>query len=137
MRTVRESAPLGRWSNSLARIETARADSNFDRLNFATGASTILPESQEQLDNIAAVLKAYPNVNVKVGGYTDNTGDASANARLSQARAEAVREALTANGIAATRMTAEGYGDKHPVADNATPEGRARNRRIALRVTAK
>jgi len=109
----------------------------FDRLNFASGSATILPESQEQLDNIAAVLKAYPTVTVKVGGYTDNTGDPVANQQLSQARAESVMQALTTKGIAARRLAAEGYGDKHPVADNATPEGRAKNRRIALRVTAK
>ena len=110
---------------------------DFDRLNFATGSATILPESQEQLDNIAEVLRAYPNVTVKVGGYTDNTGDPAANMRLSQSRAESVRTALIGKGIGAARMVAEGYGDKHPVADNATPDGRARNRRIALRVTAK
>jgi OmpA-OmpF porin, OOP family len=110
---------------------------DFDRLNFATGSATILPESQEQLDNIAEVLRAYPNVTVKVGGYTDNTGDPAANMRLSQSRAESVRTALIGRGIGAARMVAEGYGDKHAVADNATPDGRARNRRIALRVTAK
>jgi OOP family OmpA-OmpF porin len=130
-------------SHLIAFIEDASRPVNdttwfdFDRLNFATGSATILPQSQEQLDNIAAVLKAYPQVNVKVGGYTDNTGDAAANLKLSQARAESVRQALTEKGIAASRLAAEGYGDKHPVDDNSTEEGRARNRRIALRVTAK
>jgi outer membrane protein OmpA-like peptidoglycan-associated protein len=110
---------------------------DFDRLNFATGSATILPESEEQLNNIAAVLKAYPKVNVKVGGYTDNTGDAAANRTLSAQRAAAVRQALIARGIDAKRMVAEGYGSGHPVGDNATEEGRAMNRRIALRVTKK
>ena len=109
---------------------------DFDRLNFATGSATILPESQEQLDNIAEVLRACPNVTLKVGGYTDNTGDRAANMRLSQSRAESVRTALVGKGIGAARMVADGYGDKHPVADNATPDGRARNRRISLKVTA-
>ena len=109
----------------------------FDRLNFATGEATILPESQEQLNNITQVLRAYPNVKVKVGGYTDSTGDAAANRRLSQARANAVRQALIANGIATNRLAAEGYGSLHPIADNSTQEGRARNRRIALRVIEK
>jgi outer membrane protein OmpA-like peptidoglycan-associated protein len=110
---------------------------NFDRLNFATASATILPESEEQLNNIAAVLKAYPDVNVKVGGYTDNSGDRAANRRLSQQRAEAVRRALVGRGIAANRLVAEGYGSDHPVGDNTTEEGRAQNRRIALRVTKK
>jgi len=110
---------------------------DFDRLNFASGSATILPESQEQLNNIVAVLKAYPNVRVKVGGYTDDVGGAAANARLSQRRADAVRRALISNGIPAQRLQAQGYGEQHPVADNSTEEGRARNRRIALRVTAK
>ena len=110
---------------------------NFDRLNFATASATILPESEEQLNNIAAVLTAYPDVNVKVGGYTDNSGDRAANRRLSQQRAEAVRRALVGKGIAANRLVAEGYGSDHPVGDNTTEEGRARNRRIALRVTKK
>jgi OmpA-OmpF porin, OOP family len=110
---------------------------NFDRLNFATGSATILTESEDQLNNIAAVLKAFPNVNVKIGGYTDNTGDAAANQQLSQQRAQSVQQALIGKGIASSRLAAEGYGAQHPVGDNATEEGRAKNRRIALRVTKK
>jgi K(+)-stimulated pyrophosphate-energized sodium pump len=110
---------------------------DFDRLTFATGSATILPESQEQLNNIASILKAYPDVRIRIGGYTDSTGNAAANQRLSQQRAHAVRQALIARGVAPSRVTAEGYGASHPIADNATPEGRARNRRISVRVTAK
>jgi outer membrane protein OmpA-like peptidoglycan-associated protein len=110
---------------------------DFDRLTFETGSAAIRPESQEQIDNISAILKAYPAVRIKVGGYTDNTGDRAANVRLSQARADAVRAALISGGIAEDRVEAEGYGDQFPVASNSTEEGRAQNRRIALRVTAK
>jgi len=109
----------------------------FDRLNFATGSAKILPESQEQLSNIVAVMKAYPTVKVKIGGYTDNLGEPSANLRLSNQRANAVKQAIVHDGVAANRVTAEGYGEAHPVADNSTEGGRAQNRRIALRVTAK
>jgi outer membrane protein OmpA-like peptidoglycan-associated protein len=109
----------------------------FDRLTFETGSTTIRPESREQLDNIAAILRAYPAVRIKLGGYTDNTGDRAANRRLSQARADAVRDALIAKGVERDRIEAEGYGDQYPVGSNATEEGRAKNRRIALRVTAK
>lgn len=110
---------------------------NFDRLLFETGSARLTNESNEQVDNIAAILKAYPNVNIKLGGYTDNTGDAAANVKLSGDRAKAVMAALVSRGIPAERLEAEGYGDEHPVADNATPEGRDQNRRIAIRVTKK
>jgi OmpA-OmpF porin, OOP family len=110
---------------------------NFDRLLFDTGKSTLQPSSQEQLNNIAAILKAYPNVHVKIGGYTDNTGDAAANLALSDARAKNVMDALVAAGIDPSRLESKGYGDQYPVGDNATDEGRAQNRRIALLVTQK
>jgi outer membrane protein OmpA-like peptidoglycan-associated protein len=110
---------------------------NFDRLLFDTGKATLQPSSQEQLGNIAAILKAYPNVHVKLGGYTDNTGDAAANVALSGARAKNVMEGLVAAGVDPSRLESKGYGDQYPVGDNATEEGRAQNRRIALLVTQK
>jgi outer membrane protein OmpA-like peptidoglycan-associated protein len=110
---------------------------NFDRLLFETNSATLKAESKAQLVNVAEILKAYPNVKVKVGGYTDNTGDPGANQKLSQDRANAVFTVLVALGVPATRMSAEGYGQQYPVADNSTENGRAQNRRIALRVTDK
>jgi OmpA-OmpF porin, OOP family len=110
---------------------------NFDRLLFDTGQATLQPSSQEQLGNIAAILKAYPNVHVKIGGYTDNTGDAAANVALSDSRAKNVMNALVAAGIDPSRLESKGYGDQYPVGDNATEAGRALNRRISLLVTQK
>jgi K(+)-stimulated pyrophosphate-energized sodium pump len=104
-------------------------------LVFDTDSATLRPESQEQLQNIAAIRKAYPNVRVKIGGYTDSTGDPDANLRLSQARANTVTAELARLGVSSDRMQAEGYGAQHPVADNSTEEGRARNRRISIQVT--
>ena len=106
-----------------------------DRITFETDSATLRPHSREQLSNIAAILQAYAPVRLKIGGYTDNSGDAATNLRLSQARAETVLNELRTMGIAASRLEAEGYGQAHPVADNATPEGRATNRRVALRLT--
>ncbi|GAB3808921.1 sodium-translocating pyrophosphatase [Spirosoma humi] len=110
---------------------------DFDRLTFETGKATLKPESQEQLKNIAEILKAYPAVNVKLGGYTDNTGKADSNLKLSQDRANSVRAELEKMDIDKDRLEAEGYGQEHPVASNDTKEGRAQNRRISIRVTKK
>lgn len=110
---------------------------DFDRILFDSKASTLRPESNEQIENLAAILKAFPNVQLKLGGYTDKLGDEKSNLALSQQRAEAVRLAIIARGIDAGRLSAEGYGSAHPVADNATAEGQQKNRRIAARVTAK
>lgn len=110
---------------------------NFDRLNFDTGKATLKPESKLQLQNVAEILKGFPKVSVKIGGYTDNTGNKAANMKLSADRAASVVKGLVALGIAKTRLASEGYGDQHPVASNDTAEGREQNRRIAIRVTKK
>lgn len=111
---------------------------NFDRLTFKTGSAELdMDKSKEQLTNMNEILKAFPKVALKVGGYTDNTGDEAANMKLSQERANTVVTALVGMGTDKARLEAEGYGSQHPVGDNATEEGRAQNRRIAVRVTAK
>ena len=109
----------------------------FDRLIFKTGSAELDGTSAAQVSNIAAILKAYPAVKLKIGGYTDNVGDPKQNMTLSADRAKAAMAAIVAQGIAADRLEAEGYGDTVPVADNTTEEGRAKNRRTAARVTAK
>lgn len=110
---------------------------NFDRLTFETGSTTLTAESKAQIDNVVAILNAYPAVKVKIGGYTDNVGDPQANLDLSGNRATKVMEAIVRGGIAADRVEAEGYGDQFPVADNATDEGRALNRRTSVSIRAK
>lgn len=110
---------------------------NFDRLTFETGKAVLMPESQEQLKNMADILKAYPSVHLKLGGYTDNKGNAKDNMKLSDERAKNVMAEIVKLGIDASRLKAEGYGDAHPVGDNNTEEGRAANRRIAVNVIAK
>lgn len=108
---------------------------SMDRLVFKTGSAELdLAVSSEQLNNVFQIMTAFPTIQLKVGGYTDNVGDPANNLALSQARAEAVVAYFGARGIPAERFSAEGYGDQHPIADNATPEGRAMNRRIDVRV---
>jgi outer membrane protein OmpA-like peptidoglycan-associated protein len=110
---------------------------DFDRLLFDRGKATLQPASEEQLTNIAAILKAYPQVKIRIGGYTDNTGDPAANLTLSEERANNVMAELVRLGIDPARMSAKGYGAENPIADNSTEEGRQKNRRISLRVTDK
>jgi len=101
-------------------------------VNFDTGKSTITPESARTLDAAAAALKAAGDLQVEVGGHTDNVGSPEANLRLSQERAKAVMAALVERGIKAGRLTAKGYGQTSPIADNRKEEGRALNRRVEL-----
>ena len=82
-------------------------------------------------------MKAYPNVHIRIGGYTDNQGDAASNLKLSQDRADNVMHEIIVLGVDPSRMDAKGYGEDHPVADNSTDAGRAQNRRISMRVTQK
>jgi outer membrane protein OmpA-like peptidoglycan-associated protein/uncharacterized protein YidB (DUF937 family) len=110
---------------------------SFDRLEFDTDSAILRPGSGEQLHNIAEILKAYPNVNLKIGGYTDNTGDAAYNLKLSTERAKNTEAEIEKLGIDDLRLDSEGYGKEHPVADNSTEEGRQKNRRIDVRVTKK
>lgn len=110
---------------------------SFDRLEFETDSAQLKPTSQEQLRNVSEILKAYPQVNLKIGGYTDNVGNPAYNLKLSGERAANTMNELASLGIDKSRLAAEGYGQEFPVADNATEEGRQRNRRIDLRVTKK
>ena len=110
---------------------------NFDRLLFETGKATLKDSSMAQLKNVAAIMAAFPNSEFKIGGYTDNVGNAAANLKLSGDRAKNVMGELVKLGVAATRVSSEGYGVQHPVASNDTEEGRAQNRRISMSVRKK
>jgi len=105
----------------------------FNNLTFGIGSADISGSTTE-VDNLAAVLKAYPSFKVQVAGYTDNTGNADKNKTLSEARAASVMKHLVNQGIAADRISVKGFGDANPVADNSTKEGRAQNRRIEVSV---
>ncbi len=108
------------------------------QVQFDFGKATIRKESDELLNEVASVLKDHPEITkMEVQGHTDNKGSKQLNAKLSDDRAKAVREALTARGIEAGRLTSKGYGFDKPIADNKTDDGRQKNRRVQFIVTEK
>jgi outer membrane protein OmpA-like peptidoglycan-associated protein len=105
---------------------------------FASGQFDLLPSAQVKLNDVAkALTEQDPDSTMVVEGHTDSQGGADFNQKLSQRRAEAVRTYLVSRGIASDRISAEGMGLSHPVADNGTPEGRANNRRVEIVVKPK
>jgi len=105
--------------------------------SFATGSSRLLPGAGSKLDEVVNAARQYPQAGLTVIGYTDSQGNAQANVKLSKARADAVKAYLVGKGVAASRITTDGKGAADPVADNATVDGRAKNRRVEVRYTVK
>ena len=99
---------------------------------FAAGKADIGPGAQRSIDKLAEFLRAYPRRNVLIEGHTDNLGDADFNIKLSQQRADAVRDMLITRGIAPERIRTKGYGPKFPVVDNDSAAGRQQNRRVEV-----
>ncbi len=106
-----------------------------EAIHFETGRAILLSDSYSLLDEIVQVLKANPAIHIRVEGYTDNVGPVTYNLRLSQARAESVMRYLITHGISPNRLQAKGWGMMMPIASNATPTGRAKNRRVAFTIT--
>ncbi|HMC83069.1 MAG TPA: OmpA family protein [Candidatus Polarisedimenticolia bacterium] len=119
----RKAAPL---------FEANRKSLVLEGVNFETDRAVLTSDSMGVLEKVAASLRDWPEVRVEIGGHTDSTGSDAHNLNLSQRRAEAVRSYLVDQGIDASRLTAKGYGEKKPIADNKTREGRAKNRRVEL-----
>ena len=105
-------------------------------LFFATGKTQILPQSEQALNELSDFLRDNPTVSIRITGHTDNVGSDKANLTLSEGRAKAVRSEIIKRGIAAERIEAEGKGETEPIADNATEEGRAQNRRVEFTIIA-
>lgn len=105
-----------------------------DRLNFALGSDRLTQASEDQINALAMILKAYPEERVLLRGHTDSTGDAQFNNLLSKSRAQNVEQALIATGVAANRMDTAGLSSAEPIATNATAEGRLANRRIDIQL---
>ncbi|MGB0430166.1 MAG: OmpA family protein [Bacteroidia bacterium] len=107
---------------------------NLDKVLFESGKSTLKASSYAELNELVEIMKLKKNMNIEVAGHTDNVGSDESNLVLSQKRANAVRNYLIKNRIESNRITAIGYGETQPVADNETEEGRKENRRTVVRV---
>jgi outer membrane protein OmpA-like peptidoglycan-associated protein len=106
------------------------------KVHFATDKSRIMPDSFAMLNEIAEVLKSRPEIRVRIEGHTDARGSLRHNMKLSQARADSVREFLIGQGVDLSHMEARGFGPTQPLADNRTAQGREQNRRVEFIITA-
>jgi outer membrane protein OmpA-like peptidoglycan-associated protein len=104
-------------------------------VNFKSASAQLTSDSLPILDESAAVLKRHPDIHIEVGGHTDSAGSAVMNKSLSQKRATSVMSYLISKGINSSKITAKGYGEEAPIADNKTDTGRATNRRVELKIT--
>ena len=122
-------------SNTFVKIEDGKVYI-FGKVQFAVNSSRIDGRSEQLLDQIAQALKANQSVRtLRIEGYTDTVGDPGFNLRLSEERADAVRDALIRRGVDGDRLTTRGYGEDNPIAPNQSPGGRARNRRVEFIIT--
>lgn len=122
-----EAAQVTREGDLLA--ITLKGDVTFD-----TNSTVVRPGLYNEIDRIAQVMVQYPETQIVVQGHTDSSGSDEYNQRLSERRAEAVKNLILQRGVDSSRITSMGYGESMPVASNNTPEGRQMNRRVEIRI---
>lgn len=137
---------LGRYLDNQAREIDAIPDANVERQAdrlmvtfpgdtfFDSGSSRIHPGAAQRLNSLSQTLSSYPESNVVIRGHTDSTGSEAANLRLSEDRANSVRNYLVNGGVSPSRITAMGFGEQFPLATNATEAGRQQNRRVEIEI---
>lgn len=122
-----EGASIQRSANVLA--VTFKSDIMFD-----TNSSVVKSGAFDEINRVARVLNQYPETTMRIAGHTDSTGAETYNQQLSERRAEAVKQALAGQGVSPARMTAVGFGESQPIADNNTEAGRQMNRRVTITI---
>lgn len=122
---------LGAITKKLKKVQNEKGP-----IKFKTGKAEIDPACDKTMTAIAAILADYPGFHVQVDGHTDNVGNPEANKKLSQERADAVvKYMVEKKGVEAKRLSAKGFGDSQPIADNKSKKGQAKNRRVDFTVT--
>jgi OmpA-OmpF porin, OOP family len=131
--TVVEKTPMEQEINAAAIFDKLNSEGSVALyINFDSGKSTITADSQNIIEEIVKMLKENEDLTISIEGHTDNVGTPAANKALSLNRAKSVMTAITTQGIPTTRMKAAGWGQEKPIADNATEEGKAQNRRVEI-----
>ena len=133
-----ERAKAAALANELANLKAQHTDRGLvltvGDVLFAPGKAEVGPGAQRSIDKLAEFLRAYPKRNVLIEGHTDNLGNEDFNIKLSQQRADSVRDLLIARGVSPQRIRTKGYGPKFPVVDNDSAAGRQQNRRVEVLV---
>ncbi len=130
--TVADTATATTTAAPATPVAPAAAFPDLGTVHFDTDKATLTPEGQATLNQAAAAMKGNPNVHLRMEGYTDSTGTDPHNDTLSNQRAKTVVDYLQGQGIERGRLTGEGFGAAKPVDTNATPQGKADNRRVEL-----
>jgi len=137
-----EAVSIQRENQVLAQAESSSTKKSLDVLTvtfksdflFSVNSSTLLPGAYDELDRVANVLNQYPQSTMRISGHTDSTGSDDHNQKLSELRAQSVKNALKGMGVDPARMTIIGYGESKPIASNTTESGRQQNRRVEIRI---
>jgi outer membrane protein OmpA-like peptidoglycan-associated protein len=132
---VRPGSPTQQLANFLAGSDPTPSRFTLTPLNFQFASTQLTPESLTTVDEVAAILRAYPSATIRVESYTDSIGTPASNLDLSRDRSETVKGLLGGKGIDPTRVATAGLGQENPIASNETEAGRAQNRRTDIVVT--
>ena len=133
VQNIQQNVKMAAFFSEVTQANIAEEATVHEGINFETGTADLTDCSRRELESIYLTLVKNPEMKIEIAGHTDITGSRAFNVRLSEDRAKSVVNYLVARGIAADRLSSKGYGCDYPIADNETPEGRAKNRRVEIR----